>query len=139
MSNNREDEIIEGEAADPVDVLYVEMAQETYKRNIPFLNDVLQKLITINASLFGGGIYFLQGDVIPAWSRSLALIFFLIATGVALYGMLPYSGTVNPFVPDEIKKYKVEATNWKRGAVWFAGTAMILAFVSALVGFVVRL
>src|SRR5262249_49452294 len=102
MSDSATDKVVEGKLADPVDLFYIELGQETYKRNVPFLNEVLSKLITLNASLLGGGLYFLKEDVIPSWSRVLAVIFFLIATLVAFLGILPYSGTINPFDPKQV-------------------------------------
>src|SRR4051794_11246241 len=62
------------------EAFFAEWGRESLKQTIPFLNDAIQKLITLDAALIGGGL--LLGphkDVLPPGGRVFALGCFVLS------------------------------------------------------------
>jgi hypothetical protein len=134
-----DDEVIEVEStpADPVDVFYVEWAQDTAKRNLHFLNETMARLVTLNATLLGGSLVFLKDDVVsPLW-KMWAIVFFLASLMAAIFGMIPWPGVgpVNLFEPAAIRAHKAQAQRFKENRLRYSLLYLIGGLFVAVLGY----
>lgn len=128
------DEQVEGVLADPVDVFYVEWAQETIKKNVQTLNDMLGRLVVLTTSLVGGGLVLLNKDMIGAFPKAVALTFFLAALLAALAGLSPIRVSVDFLCADEVRQYKQATINRKWFAMMGSFTLLLAGFAVAILG-----
>src|SRR4051812_30676390 len=70
--------VLASEPASPDECLYFRVAEEIKKRELPFLNEVLRQLVTLNVSLLGGGIFFLTPQYCDNGPRLVAMFMFLV-------------------------------------------------------------
>ena len=101
------DEVVEAPTADPYDAFLCEWWEDSQKRNLPLLNEILRSLLTLATALSGSALLLLQ-QAEPGL-RIAAALSFLAAAGVALYGALPFAGKAHPYLPDEIAAHKSHA------------------------------
>jgi hypothetical protein len=142
ITESSAEEYVLGESspADELDTFYVEWARESLKRNLPFVNEVLRGLVTLDTALLGGSVLWLGPQIVPAWFRLAVVLCFLLSLAAAFWGMLPYTGTaVDLRCPDLIHKHKTEALRTKQFWVWVAAWCLIAGFAVALVGLLARM
>jgi hypothetical protein len=145
MSTTQESEplpglpVWESEPADPFDVFLVEWAQDTAKRSIPFLNETLRTLVTLNVALLGGGLVLLREGVAPGWARAAALLAFLLSLAAAFRGVLPFEGSPHLQMPAEIRAHKAAALRHKRRWLWLSSWLIVAGFAAAVAGVAVSL
>jgi len=125
-----------GKWPDPEDVFFFELGEEIFKRNIPFLNEILKQLVTMSIALSGGSLMFLDKSVCDPTLKLAASVMFFVALISSFVGVLPYRDSVRRSDPDAIKENVKKATEWKNGFVWaasiFIGLGLILAFFGVL-------
>ncbi len=103
--------ILESKPASPREVFLYEWWEDSQKRNIPLLNDVLRSLLTLSAALSGSSMIFLSQ--VDGRLRVAASVFFLCAMMVSLHGLLPIAGKVSGYRPAEIAAHKERAQRLK--------------------------
>ena len=129
------DNAVSDQRLDADAAFYHEMGEELYKKTIPFLNDVLSKLLTISVSLSAGTVFFLGDRTYPQGMRLVAIIMFMLAFGSALIGMIPYRASISYCCPNEVKKTVDDAIWWKDALIWATCIFIVLGVVSATAGF----
>jgi len=137
MKVQPQDEIVdcvEVQSTPASDVFFLDWARESYKRNLPFTNEILRLLLTLNAALLGGAVVGL-GKVIAPGFPALTAVAFLAALATALKGVYPFEGVgVNLNDPKAIARHKALSLKWK--LCWLRLTAMFMlaGFAFAIVG-----
>ncbi len=116
---------------------YHEMGEELYKKTIPFLNDVLGKLLTISVTLSGGTVFFLGDRTYPNGMRIVVVFMFLLAFIMAFMGIIPYRVSIRYCCPDEVRETVTSAIWWKDGYIWGSSIFIVLGIILAAVGFLV--
>ena len=134
MTAGADERVVEGELADPADVFYVEWAQETVKKNVQTLNDMLGRLVVLTTSLTGGGLALLDKALIDPTPKLAALSFFLIALLAAVGGLLPIRVSVDFFCADDVRRYKQATTDRKHRAMMASFVLMACGLAIAVVG-----
>lgn len=124
--------------ASPHEIFYFRLGEELYKRNIPFLNDVLRQLLTTSVSLMGGGIVFLSDALCNKGCKVAAITMFLLATLSALGGVLPYRDDLPLSMPYAIKAGVERAIWWKDGFVYTASIFIVLGLGLAFAGVLLK-
>lgn len=130
--------VIEGSMATANELFWVDLAQDQLRKQLPFLNDVLHKLVTLNASILGGGLLLFKDDIAPAWSRVTTMTVFLVAFVACLWGMIPVSHKIYSECPQEIEDSENRARRWKWGCIRFTFFLMACAFAVAILGIICR-
>lgn len=129
---------IEAASADPATVLWTDAAQEIFKRNVPFLNEVLRQLLTASIALAGGGILFLSDAACQRGFKVTAGALFLLGILSALAGVLPYRDDVCPFEVRAVQDSLRRVIAWKSGWIWAASVFVVLGLVVAFVGVLLK-
>ncbi len=139
MSVAEDPEVIEceSEVASEEDVFYKEWGKESLKRSLPFVNDVLQRLLTLNTTLIAGS-FLLRDDALAAVWRIGAAFCFLTSLTLCLLGMLPYARAFSVYAPREVQKHTEAALRVKRRWLSAAAFALVLGFLVAIGGLVGR-
>ncbi len=115
------------------DIFYVKWGEETVKKNIENAHAVLTQFLTLNVSLMGGSIVFLDPKYInKIWLITLLSLFF-IGLCISFVGLLPHESTISCISPSEIKLHKKQALCKKRCFMWCCAVAtggglVVLAF-----------
>jgi len=138
MSENSTPEIPTGRPPSEDTEFYLAWGRESLKANLKFANEVLRQLVTLNASLLGGSIVFIEEALIGNLFRWLAIAGFLLALVFSFLGMMPYEGSVSLRKPDEIRMHKSRALAQKRFCLWTAGYLMAMAFGIVIAGMVLK-
>ena len=129
---------VQGQWASAEETLFVGIGEEIFKRNLPFLNDVLRQLLTTSIALSGGTLMFLSDPQCHKGMKLTAAAMFALAMICSFIGILPYRDSVRLDVPAEIKENVKAATWWKYswicGSITFIFLGLALAFLGVLVG-----
>src|ERR1043165_2349730 len=125
---------VQGEFPDPMDVFYTEVGNDIFKRNVPFLNEVLRQLLTLSVRLMGGSLFFLSEATCDQRYKFVAICFFFFAMLAAFIGVLPFRDSVRIGDPAHIRASIKKAITWKDGFVWTASIFLILGFFVMLIG-----
>ncbi|MEO0127643.1 MAG: hypothetical protein ABIL44_07835 [candidate division WOR-3 bacterium] len=135
MDNNDKKSIPKGTRPSEEEVFYTKMARETLKNNLQFANEVLRQLVSITSVLLGGFIIF-QYPGFSQVMRQFIIILLLGSLIIALIGILPFEGSVDIRMPNEIKKHKEEALKWKHIHLWLAAGLLVISLTIAFVALV---
>ncbi len=138
MNAGKKSQIIEAQPPSEEDHFYLTWGRETLKNNLAFTNEVLRQLVTLNVSLLGGSIAFLDEKLIDPNFKKVVIILFFLSLVVSFIGMMPYQSTVDLRIPAKIKENRAKAFKWKRRCLWIAGGLLGAAFVTALLGLIVH-
>jgi len=133
-----EGEVIHGQRLSREEEFYLAWGAEALRLNLTLVRDLLQRLITLAATLAGGSAAFLDEKIIVAPARLAAVLFFLGSMILALVAIYPRSDTV-PMDPFAIRGSKANALDKKRTWLFWAYVLMGLGFCAVLVGMYVRL
>ena len=131
------DQVIEVEVTPltPDDLHLMEWARETEKKTIPFLNETLARLVTLNVSLLGGALFFLKDNTIkPESLRNSAVILFLLSLAAAIWGLQPCPGELQLQRPESIRQHKDHVTKVKEGPLQSSLILLYLGLLTAMVG-----
>ena len=120
-------EVIQSVPASAVDAFLYGWWEESQKRNIPLLNDVLRSLMTLSTALSGSSLLFL--NQVDVSYRLGAATFFLLALIVSLKGILPFEGRIRASRPDEILAHKQKAQEAKKIHVQAAAALIVIGLV----------
>ena len=134
MANRR---LVAGAPPTPEERFYLDWARESLKKNIDLANQVLRQLVTLYASLLGGSVVFLRGELLMSPYREIVLVMFFFGLVSAFFGSMPYEGRVDIRQPQQIKRHKESALAWKRRYLWTAGSLGAAGFLVAMVGIVI--
>ena len=126
--------IQEGKSLSGDDRILLQWAEESKKENIAQANDVLAKVLTASTTIVGGGVIFLNENIIHGYLIAVILITFLLAVALALYGIMPYQATVNIKSPTEIKDYKEQALKHKLKYIKMSSLCFIIGLLLASIG-----
>ena len=124
------------EPATQTEIFYCELGKELVKRELPFLNDVLRSLMTLNVSLLGGGIFFLSAGVCIPGLRMAAMMLFFLSLLFAFAGVLPKTEQAELFAPYLIQDAVKRITDWKTALLKGAAVFLILGLALAFLGVV---
>jgi hypothetical protein len=113
-------------------------AEESARRSVPYANEVLKHLGTLNATLLGGSIVFLKEDVVQPGYRLAASAAFLLSLAMSLWGSLPAGDHVVMICPDDIMDHRERVLTVKLRCVRWACLSMFAGFVVVLAGLAVR-
>lgn len=130
--------VVNGQEPTTEEVFYSDLGDELFKRNIPFLNDVLRQLMTLSVGLMGGGMFFLTDAVCDKGMRLVAMGMFFISLGISLIGILPYGHAVHLGMPVEIRESVNRAIWWKTGWVWGSTVFLVLGLGLAFIGLLLK-
>lgn len=129
------DELVETRLATPQEVFLTQWGQETWKKSIDSANDQLQRMVTLNTMLLGGGMFFQRDtSILPPLATVLLLLFCLLALITAVVGVFPRAAEVDVFDAEEVRRYKAETFQWKRGLMFASTIMMGVGLVAAVVG-----
>lgn len=109
-----------------------ESAVKAREQTIPVLNDYLQRLLTLDTALVGGGFLVAKGDVLPYWCGVAVLALLVSSLACAAYGLLPVMGFVRLHAPGGLHAYQ----KWEDGVILKKNQAMVFGsaiLVAALV------
>lgn len=119
------------EIASPEEVFYLEWAQESVKKTTPYLNEFLQKLITLIVALIGAVIVATDKKLIPEnWGANSAIVL-LLSLVFALVGIWP----VDKFLPMNCAKKieRIEEAMVSRKARWVRATLVTVGIALAMI------
>ena len=119
------------------DEFYFQWGMESQKNNIVLANDILKQFITLNSTLLGGSVVFIDSAVMSPSAKNIVIIFFFLGLAAAFFGVLPYERKVLRASPTEVEKYKASALKKKRSFLWLAALFMAIGFLVAILGFLV--
>ncbi len=128
----------ESRSATEEEVFYKRWAMASLRRNLPFVNDVLRSLVTLNVTLLGGSVVLLDSSRLWPGFQVAVVACFLVSLVAAFFGMLPFTGTVDVFCPEMIRRHKTRALTWKRWLLAAAAIALVAGFAVALIGLIVK-
>ncbi|HEY0072564.1 MAG TPA: hypothetical protein VGB77_00560 [Abditibacteriaceae bacterium] len=117
---------------------YVAWGRETIKNNISLANDVLRQFLSLNTTLLGGSLVFLDPKLISSAFRWFALTMFFLSFIVCLFGIVPFEGQADIRIPEDIRKHKEKALLWKRRCFWAASILIVAGLAVIAVGIGVK-
>jgi hypothetical protein len=124
----------EAERPSRFESLLVAWGEETYRRNIPFANEVLRLLVTLCVGLAGGSVSTLAPAMHPLL-RALVTLLFVGALAAALCGVVPFEGRgVELYNPASVKAHKEGALRAKLRWLWLSVAAILAGFLVAALG-----
>lgn len=138
MSERKNDTIQEGTPPTGDDKFFTLWGRESLKNNLVLANEALRQLVTLNSALLGGSIAFLDEKVITPYFKVWVIVAFFFSLIVSFLGMMPYEGSVDLRIPEQIKQHKEKALKSKRWYLWTAGLFLGLGFAFALLGMISR-
>jgi hypothetical protein len=112
------------------EIFYVKWARESIKQTVPYLNDLLQKLITLISALFAASLVAIKENIIDKWFGIGGAFVLLVALGMAITGIWPRTKTLQLDCADQIKLAESNVSN--RKSFWVQMTLVFLA-ISLLV------
>lgn len=110
---------------------YLEWGKESIKNNIKLLNDMLSKMIVLNASFAGGAV--VQKVIIDSTPKTILIVIFLIALVISFIGYMPFENAIDISAPNEIKVHKKKALKHKRIYLWLAASIMCIGFSISII------
>jgi hypothetical protein len=116
-------------------------AVKTVEQTVPTLNDFLQKLLTLDAALIGGGFVVAKGDVLPYWWGVAVLTVLVVSLAACLIGLLPTRGSVNLYALGGLEAYRrweIGIIEKKKTAMLVGGCALVLAFAVGVLGMIAK-
>jgi hypothetical protein len=116
-------------------------AIKTREQTVPTLNDYLQRLVTLDAALIGGGFFVAKGDVLPYWYAVAVLVALVASLVVALCGLMPTIGFFHVHKIDGLDAYRKWETGIvlkKNQAMFFGSLLLVSAFIVGVVGLVAK-
>jgi hypothetical protein len=126
MNDATPEEVVEALNCRPLtsqESYYLEWADESPKRNLTLLNDLLARLVTLSTTLAGGSAAFLSEAVVSPVFRFLAVVLFVASLLAALVGIYPRQEFVD-YNPGAVKASKDRAFTRKKQ--WFTLAAALL-------------
>lgn len=119
-------------SATPHEVFCATWGRESLKQTTPYLNDFLQKLVTLETALIGGGL--LRNDLMPTPFAIGFLLIAILSLGLALLGLFPqgssHSGQVE--ITDAAAVERFEFATIFRKKRWLAMSCVFLVGSVAL-------
>lgn len=117
------------------------LALKTSEQTIPLANDFLQKMVTLDAALIGGGFVIAKGDTMPLIAAGLAMMGLLVSLGFAIHGLRPMliDVDIREFgALDRFNNFRVKVMDKKEYAIRWASRSLFTAFVIGVLGFVAK-
>jgi hypothetical protein len=116
-------------------------AIKSAEQSVPTLNDYLQRLLTLDSVLIGGGFVVAKGDVLPHAFGVVVLITLLASLGMTLYGLMPTRGRVDVHGLNGLAAYQRfdrRAAEKKAFAAQWASFLLGLALAFGVIGLVAK-
>ena len=120
------------------DRLAISYGEETTRRTVPYCNEILKHMATLNVTLLGGSVVFLKEDVVSHGCRLMAVTAFLSALALALWGSMPTGGLVNIRFINRIWEHRERVLTIKLRCLRWACLSMFSGFLIILVGLAAR-
>jgi len=122
----------------PDDKPILEWGWQSFKECTPRLNEHLARLVTLNAALIGGSIFWLTASTMCGGFRVLVTSLFLFSLMLASYGLYPKGGEVDLYCADSI--LNMERWIIRRKTFWLKLSFgfMLVGFTSAIIGMIVK-
>lgn len=127
-------DVIPGKIPTPADDVTHAAAVAAVRDAVPTLNGFLDKMLTLNTALVGGGLAFWKGDVLPFWWGVGVLTAALLSLCAALYGLMPTKGFVDPYAVGGTAAYRVFEARVLRKKERTAYAAAALLAAALLIG-----
>lgn len=126
-------DIPDGVSCTAEESFYLDWAQESYKQVGPFLNDCLQKLITLDVALIGGGLLLgPRDDILPVAARVPPLVLLVLSLACAVIGVRPFGRARLGFDPAAEKVGRAAAVRRKSGWLSAASWLLVAALATAV-------
>lgn len=119
------------------DLFYLKWGEETIKKNIENAHALLSQFLTLNVSLMGGSIVFLNPNYISKDWLIASLSLFFTGLCIAFIGLLPHESNVSAISPSAIKTHKEDALFKKRCFLWSCATAIGVGLVTLAIGVII--
>lgn len=116
-------------------------ALKAREQTIPTLNDYLQKLLTLDVALIGGGFVVAKGDVLSYWWGVAVLVILIVSLVATLVGLLPTRGRIKPHAVGGVEAYQSWETGiieMKNRALRLGASLIVLAFAVGVGGLVAK-
>lgn len=131
--------MVAGEPLTPHEEAVWRAGQDAVRNTVPALNDLLGRLVTLDAALLGGGLVVARGDVLPLWAAVPVLAALLASLFAALAGLWPRRALLDLGDLDRLRQFEADAVTRKADALTVAGLALAGAAAAAVAGVVGRL
>jgi hypothetical protein len=125
-----------GGTPSPQRELYMEMSREVVRNRLPFINEVLRSLLTLNATLLGGSIVLLDPKTVGYDYRNASILFFFFSLVAAFLGVMPYSTRLSMLKPNQIQRELTGAFQRKRFFLILAGAFLSIGLGAAFFGLI---
>jgi hypothetical protein len=119
----------------------LDAAREAVRNSVPVANDIMGKVLAVDAALIGGGVIIAKGDVFPTWWAAVVMAPLLISFACALWGLMPRRGRLNLTDLAQLMDTHSDtsrAVRRKSDALFAAVLALFSALILAFVGVVLR-
>jgi len=119
----------------------LDAAREAVRNSVPVANEVLGKLLAVDAALVGGGVIIAKGDVFPTWWAAVVMAPLLVSFACALMGLMPRRGRLDLTDLAQLMDTQSDtsrAVRRKSNALFAAVVALFSALILAFVGVVLR-
>lgn len=116
---------------------YLDSHLESLKQSTPYLNDVLQRVMTLATALVGVAIISSRESLMPSLMLALTLMGLLSSLAFALYGLYPRS-TFYSRHADEIAEFESRVNLHKKRQLELAAGSLFVALVIASFGITIR-
>lgn len=134
-----EDEILQGQPADPYDCFLLDWGQETVKQTIPRLTEALQRVSTLATAMLGGSLFFLKDDACPPAFRVAAMLAFVAALAAAYHGTLPHTEPMRMNDPRSVERFKAKVADYRSRWLWNASWSLWGGLFLAVMGVLFRM
>jgi hypothetical protein len=116
-------------AATAQETAAAERAAKAIDESLPLQNDFLQKLLTMNVALIGGGFLLAKGEILPYWFGVATLATLMASLIATLLGLAPEEGKGDIYSHETVKEY--QRFEKRRMAKKTAATKWTLIFICA--------
>lgn len=115
---------------------FVGLAEDAIKRTTPYLNEFLQKLITLNVAIIGASLVAVKERIIGAAFGLPAILFVFVSLGVAIIGVWPRQHILSMYCAASIEEAERTAIQRKSKFIRAALVMLLISIAMLILGFV---
>ncbi|HYH68103.1 MAG TPA: hypothetical protein VD866_25630 [Urbifossiella sp.] len=130
-----------GEALTVEEQSAVDAVRDAIKNSGSVANDILGKLLTLDAAMIGGGVVIAKGEVFPVWWAAVVMTLLLVSLGAALSGLWPLADKPDPGSCEDVLHFQNrvrESVYRKVDAMRLSAAFLCIALVMAVSGVALR-
>jgi hypothetical protein len=138
MASAGSEKEVEGKVTDAKDSFDRDLAGELLKQHSTFVNDALGRLVTLSASLAGGGVFLLTDYTLGPLFRA-AVVLMLVALVCALKGMQSsVAATLSELSPQQVRQEAQRLLAAKTRWLQRSALALLFGLILAVTGMLLR-